>query len=137
MKVSEMREVIMKMDVKSEEFYELYKDMNEKYWAFEKPDSWQQAGMLINAWLFKGAPEEHIVVANVVKEVFLMRNEKRKACTGTLGFTDETFHFDIYTSEPEKDGMDEMMRKISTAAKEGKIQTSGKFGKNYFKKAKG
>lgn len=137
MKLEEIKKHIDGMDKKSEEFFEIFKHLNDKYWTFEKPDSWQQAGQLINSWLFRGKAEEHIVIASMVKEMFMMRHEKRKACTGTVGFTDETFHFDIYTTEVEKDNMNELMLKAHEAMKSGDIKvSSGKFGKNYYKKSR-
>lgn len=131
MNLENMKKDITGMDVKSDEFINLYAHINEKYWDFESPDSLQMAAKLVNTWLHKGDPAEIIVVANVVKEVFEMRHKKQKACTGTLGFTDETFHFDIYTTEVEKDKMGKMLIDAHKS-----LEKQGKFGKSYFNKKK-
>jgi len=133
MNTKEIKDFVMKMDVKSDEFFELYNLISDKYFDFGKnPDPWQSAMTLIHKWMNRSCnnfEEQVIVVAKVVEQVFLMRYEKTKSCTGTLGFKDETFFFDIYTSETEKDKMKDMLIKAQKGLK------NGKFGKNYFKKA--
>lgn len=134
MNIETMKKQISEMDVKSDEFFELYKQMNKNYWSFNDPDCWQQACQLINTWLMHGKEEEHMVVASVIKEVFEMRHNKRKACTGTIVFTDETFHFDIYTSEVEKDNMASLISDAQSKMKKGHYEFKDKHGKRYFKK---
>lgn len=135
MTVTEMKKQIEQMDVKSDEFFELYSHIANKYYKIEDPDTYQQALMMVHGWLDRSCTnweDQVIVVANVVKQVFEMRDKGLKACTGTLGFTNDTFHFDIYTSEVEKDSMTAMMMKAHDAMKKGEVKT--KYGKNYFSK---
>jgi hypothetical protein len=122
MKLQDLKTHITKMDVKSDEFFELYNLVHDKYWHFEKPDNLQSAAQLVDIWLHRGEPKQIMIVACVVKELFMMHEKKQTACTGTLGFTDETYHFDLYTSEPERDKMHTMMREAAEAAQKGELK---------------
>jgi hypothetical protein len=133
-----IKKQITEMDTKSDEFWGLYRMVADKYHTFENPDEWQKAMMLINSWMDRSCnnfEEQIIVVAKVVEQVFLMRHNKTKSCTGTLGFTDETFFFDVYTSETEKDNLSEKLLRAHRAIEKGNVTFGGKkskYGKKYF-----
>ena len=133
MKLEELKKEISKLDVKSDEFWELYKHIADKYFTLEEPDEFQSATKMIMGWLERGFnhwEDQVITVAKVVEQVFLMRHNKSPSCTGTLGFRDATFHFDIYTTEVEKDKMSKLLADAHRSI------SRGQFGKNYFAKKK-
>lgn len=140
MKLEEFKKHINTMEVESTEFWDFYKVVADRYYTFKNPDEYQKALNMIHMWLDRSCgnwEDQVIVVAKVVEQVFLMREEKKsKTCTGTLAFKDETFHFDIYTSEVEKDKMHDMLIKAHDSISKGNIEVKNKFGKNYFKKKK-
>ncbi len=142
MNTEELKKHIEKMDVKSDEFWELYKFTQDKYRDFtiqNDVDSWQKSVMIINEWLDKSVnnfEEQVILIARMIEEVFMMRAKNQSACTGTLQFSDETFHFDIYTKETEMDKLNSAIIKAGKSMENNnnfEIKKS-KFGKNYFKK---
>jgi hypothetical protein len=124
-----LKKQIDRMDVKSEEFAELYWHIADKYHTFENPDEYQVCISMLYQWMNR-SPNNHedqvIIIAKLVKELFMMRLEKKTACTGTIKFTDETFFFDIYTTEGEKDKLRESIFKAGEAI----IKESLKINKN-------
>jgi hypothetical protein len=136
-RLEELKKYIAEMDVKSDEFWELYKHIADKYFTLEEPDVFQNAAKMIMGWLERSInnwEDQVITVAKVVEQVFLMRHDKSPSCTGTLGFKDETFHFDIYTSEVKKDEMDKLINQAHKAMVSGNVTVKDKFGKKYFGK---
>jgi len=137
MNLKEMKNQVDSMDVKSDEFWELYKHIADKYFTIEDPDDFQTCAKLILGWLERSTnkwEDQVITVARVVEQVFMMRKKGTKSCTGTLGFTDETFFFDIYTTETEKDKLGDQLFRAHKAMEKGNYTVKDKFGKKYFKK---
>lgn len=141
MNIEELKQQISSMDVKSDAFWDLYRHIADKYYTHENPDDFQTCAKMILGWLDRSVnnwEDQVMTVATVVNQVFLMRAEKKSnSCTGTLGFKDETFYFDIYTSEVEKDKMDSMIRRAHKALESGEVKikdSKGRkgFGKKYF-----
>ncbi|MFN9068354.1 MAG: hypothetical protein ACK5V3_14060, partial [Bdellovibrionales bacterium] len=66
-----------------------------------------------------------------------MRLKKQPSCTGTLGFTDETFYFDIYTTENQRDKLGEILIKAKQSMESGNFTIKDNSKKNkYFNKVK-
>lgn len=136
--VKYIKENIIKMDAESEDFYEVYKMVADKYHTFKEPDDYQQCVKMIYEWMSRSCTnfeDQVVIVAKVVEQVFLMRAKKQDSCTGTLGFTDTTYYFDIYTTENKKDELNNRLAKTLDSFDKGKATFSGKdkFGKKYFK----
>lgn len=140
MNISEIKKHISKMDVKSDEFWDLYQHIADKYFTLDQPDEFQGCAKVIMKWLevCAGKMEEQvIIVAKVVEQVFKMRHGKTKSCTGTLGFKDETFFFDIYQTETEKDKLHDLLKDAGNKIESGNFTVKNKtkknqFGKKYF-----
>jgi len=129
--MSKTLEEILKMDVKDEEFFEIYKKISTKYWTFENPDDLQKCASLMVEWAEKFDEEKIILATKIIVEVSKMVTEKTKAATMCLQFTDTQYYVDIAESEVEKDKLSKKTRDIYTAIKKGKLQD--KYGKDYFK----
>lgn len=137
MNIEEIKKFIVEMDVNSDEFFELYRDISKKYYTVENPDTYQMCAMMVHEWLSRSVnnyEDQVIIVAKVVEQVFMMRHNKTKSCTGTLGFKDETFYFDIYTTENERDKLNEMILKTKKSIDSGNATFKDQRGKRYFKK---
>lgn len=132
-KLENLKKLVNDLDVMSDEFFELYKHISSKYYDVEKPDDYQKAVNLIRLWLdtSSGNFEDHVIVTTkIVEQLFMMKKENTPSCTGTIGFDDCTYYFDIYTTENSKDEMNKLIMKA------GKSIKNGTFGKSYFNKKK-
>lgn len=137
MKLEELKKEITEMDVKSEEFFEIVMMVIDRYYTFDKPDNFQKSLSLIQQWMSKDVPDKeyHVqIIATLVQELFVMKSKNQTSCTGTLGFKDATFFFDIYTTENEKDKMSELLIKAHDSMEKGNYTLKDKFGKKYFPK---
>jgi len=122
MNIEELKKQIDKLNVKSDEFWDLYKHIAYKYYTTEHPGEFEKCAKIILRWMdvCVGKMEEQvIVVVKVVEQVFQMRHKKTTTCTGIIGFSDESFFFDIYTTENEKDKMKEILGKVGESIKDG------------------
>ena len=123
-----MIEKIKKMDVKSDEFFEIYKLVSEKYWTIENPDSDQRArqGLMMLAergdtWMVE---MQAILASNL-----LAAGENREASSGVFGIKNSKnenveVYFKFYNS-PE--ALDRLQKQLTNtvmvkAKKEGVIK---------------
>jgi len=126
---------ILEMDVKSDEFFKIYKLISSKYWNFENPDDLQLAAQTLVMFAERFDEDKIVLSHKIIKAVVEMTEEKVKATTGHLVFEDQQYYFDIYESEPQRDELNKMLAKSGKAIKEGNIRVKNKpYGKNYFKK---
>ncbi len=106
---------IQVMDVKSEEFFDLYSFICDKYFAFENPDDFQQAAMVLRMYIDKatGNYEEQLIsIVKMVEQIMSMDREGTKACMGTVGFKDKEYHFTITTDKKHLEQMSEIMGEV-------------------------
>ena len=132
---------IKKMDVKSEEFFEIYKAVSDKYWTFENPDECQQCGKLLMEIAHKATEEQVILTARIAAEVWRLLNEKKTSAKMMLNFTDgREFRIDMYQDGIELEKLETLLEGSAKAIESGNFTVNGKkskFGKDYFKKKKG
>lgn len=127
---------ILKLDVKSDEFWEVYKQVSDKYWTFENPDNYQQMARLLHVWAERGDPVQVQVSATIINEIFKMG--KSKSAKMHIAFEDKEFYVDIYENENQKDSLTDMLSKASKKIESGDVEIKDmrgkktKFGKDYF-----
>jgi hypothetical protein len=140
--LEEIKKHIKNMKTESDEFYSLFDVFMDKYFDLdkEKLDMYMECKRMIYMWLTRSTNEfedQVIVTAKVVENVFNMRLKKQPSCTGTLGFTDETFYFDIYTTENQRDKLGEILIKAKQSMESGNFTIKDNSKKNkYFNKVK-
>ena len=141
MNIKEIKNLITNMDTKSDEFWDIYCHITDKYHQFsgdDNLDDWQTAVKVINSWMDKSVnnfEEQVVLVAKIVEQVFLMKAKGTGATSATLCYGDETFYFDIYTSETHKDKLNDMLLKSGRAIEKGEFEIKDKrkgFGKKYY-----
>ena len=129
-------EEILKMDVKSDEFWQIYKTIDDKYWTFENPDEFQKAAQALHMFATRFEEDKVILCCKMAEQIVSMHTKKSTAATGHLVFQNQQYYFDIYESEPSKDKMQSMLGKASKAFESGNIAVKtkkDKYGKKYFK----
>ena len=134
-KLEALKKEILSMDVKSDDFWDVVCLVNEKYYTIENPDDYQLSAKTMIMWLMKSvnAWEDHVIVAQkIITELFMMKHKEHKSCTGTIGFDDATYYFDIYTSEVEKDKLNKTIFDIGRKVENGDFKVKNK----YFNKKK-
>lgn len=104
-------EKIQKMDVRSEEFFEIYKAVNEKYWTFEDPDDEQKARHLLHLITDRGDPEDVVLLVEIFKQLGMLK-EEGGATSCELQFGGQTFFFRVATS---RDQMDSLHKALTNA----------------------
>ncbi len=120
-----LKKQIKKMNVKSDEFFELYKLVSDKYWTFKDPDDFQVAAMTLRRYTERSTnnyEEQVIAVVKIITELFRMEHNKTTACMGTVGFKEKEYHFTITTDQKH---LDEMADILKLAAK-GKFTVKNK-----------
>lgn len=131
---------IKKMDVKSDEFFEIYKVVSDKYWTFEKPDMYQECGAALVKFAERAPEDEVMICGKVLIELFKMKQEKKTAAKMNIGFNDGVeYRIDIYQDGIEREKLEQMIEKSAKAMESGNFTVKGKkgqFGKDYFKKGK-
>lgn len=103
---------IQKMDVKSDEFFEIYKLVADKYYKLKDPDEYQQAVMLLRMFADKSDEEDAIVASKIINELFKMEIEGTPAIMGTFGFKDKEYHFTFSIDDKHTEKLKEMMGKV-------------------------
>lgn len=125
---------ILKMDVKSDEFFEIYKLVSDKYWSFdgELTDA-QKACSTLVMFAERYEIDKVILCHKIIEQIIKFSKDKTKAGKLHLVFSDQEYYVDIYENERSKDNMDSMLSKASKAMESGNVKIKNKFGKNYFK----
>ena len=118
---------ILEMDVKSDEFFDVYKKVSTKYWTFEKPDDLQKAAAALVMFAERYDTDKVILSHTIIAEIINLEKDKGKSSKGHLAFKDCEYYFDIYQTEKDLDDMNDMLKKAGQKIKKGK------FGKDYFK----
>lgn len=123
-------EEILKMDVKSDEFFKIYQKISDKYWTFENPDDFQMAAKTLVMWAERYDSDKIILCHKIIEQI--MNMDKGKAAKGHLVFNDCEYYFDIYENENSKDSMENILMKAGKAMENGGISIKDKMGKKFF-----
>lgn len=125
---------ILKMDVKSKEFFEIYKQIDEKYWSFESPDDFQMAAHALHLFATRFEEDKIILCYKVIEQIMEMYKNKTKSSSGNIVFTDTQYYFDIYETEKDKDALGDMIKNAQEKIGKGDFKVKNSpFGKNHFK----
>ncbi len=104
------------MDVKSDEFYDLYTFICDKYYTFPNPDDFQKAVITLRMYLDKSCSnyeDQVIVISHLVSELFkISKDKKGGACLGTLGFKNKDYHYTLTTDKKHIEEITKVMGKI-------------------------
>jgi hypothetical protein len=103
-------EEILKMDATSEEFFNIFVQMHEKYWNVDDNSDYIVSCKLLTAFVMKGMPDHVIATSKIINEIIHM-DENKNAVSGHIVFDKIQYYFDIYTSEVQKDKLAGIMRK--------------------------
>lgn len=120
MKAAEILKAIESLDKTSEDFFNVYSAISEKYWDVDVSDPALKARKLMHHlsnthedldWMV----EITMMVAN---NLFKMVEEQHPAVHGSFGVKDKEYHFDFYTDKSALTNLEKMLRK--TVIMEGK-----------------
>lgn len=111
---------VRKMDKKSEEFFELFKVVNEKYFDFDNPDDYQTAASYLNTILHGGEKWLIVMMVRLASQLLSVVEEKRPAVTGIFGVKDVEVCFDFYTDKKKMAHMKMLTNKVNVLAKPNK-----------------
>lgn len=103
---------IMAMDVKSDEFIELYEAINEKYFTFENPDDFQSAAWALNAVLHRGEEWMVEMCARIANQLFDVIDKDTPASQISFGVKGKTWFCDIYRDKEALGSINKMFRNI-------------------------
>ena len=140
MKSSEMKlSEILNLDVKSEEFWEAYKAISDKYWTFENPDDGQLAAKTLVMWAERYDMDKVILCHKIIEQIMKLDGKNKGPVSGNLVFADTNFFFDIYETEVQKDKLQGMLGKAQQAMESGNIEIKNKgkkgpFSNKFYKK---
>lgn len=111
-----MQEIVKKiqaMDKTSDEFFEIYKAVDDKYWAIDKDkmDDVLRSASLMRMMANKcdSMPDHCIATGIIMNEVFQMIEEKHPVRTGMFKFGDRDVYFRI---ADHPDSIDKMQRML-------------------------
>lgn len=105
-----IKKQLSQMDHTSEEFFEIYSLVNDKYWSFEKPDNYQSAALALNALLHKG--EEWLVelTVKVAMQLFEIVDNNTPAVVGSFGVKGKEVHFTFSTEKSALANLEKQLR---------------------------
>lgn len=106
---------VLKMDVKSDDFFEAYKAISDKYWKFENPDDFQIAAHCLVMFAERFDRDKIILAVKIIKQIVEMSKKGAKSAKGHLAFKNQDYYFDIYESEVQKDTLENMLTKAGKA----------------------
>lgn len=101
---------IKAMDKTSDEFADLFHTINEMYFDFQEPDSYQQAARVLNLILHRGDEwmiESMVKIGNTLFEVV---KKDIKASHASFVINDKTFLFDLYQNKDALESVHKMFR---------------------------
>lgn len=124
-KTKEVIDQIKKMGTKTEDFFEVYKVVSDKYWTFDNPDEFQQAAKALVMLAERGGDgleDEVIVTIKLASEIIKMKKANTGAAMGHLGFTDGTkFTFKIYQTQDAMKDFEHALAMVNKSIKNGTI----------------
>lgn len=101
---------VQDMDVKTDEFFELYCAVNDKQWNIKNPDEEQKAKILCNMIANRADAKEAILLVKIFKEIIEVSTGRREATSAELGFENKTFYFTVATTP---DALDKMKKIVA------------------------
>ena len=107
-----LKKQISAMDVKSEQFFELYKVVSDKYWTVENPDHYQQCVKALVMYAERGDPAQVTTAVKIIEQLFMMEKDKISATMGTLSFEHKDYHFTLCTNKKDIEEMTDLMGEI-------------------------
>ncbi len=108
--MTNLKNQIVKMDKKSVEFFEVYKQVSEKYWDIDKPDADQRARMLLQSLANRGDNWHCELMVMLANELFKIVEQGHKASHGSFGVKGKDVHFDFYTDKSALSNLEKMLR---------------------------
>lgn len=120
-----IKKQIKNMDVKSEEFFDLYITICEKYYSYPDPDEFQKAAMTLRMYIDKSVgnfENQLIAFETILTQLFKMDQEGSDATGGTIGFKDKSYSFMLSTSRETMEQFNDILGKVL----KGNFKTKGK-----------
>jgi len=105
---------IEKMDKMSEEFFQIYLAVSQRYFDFDNPDEGQKAASILNLILNQGDTEKIAVVVQLYSQLIDVMDNGVNAAHGSFGFGNKEYHFDIYTDKTALTNLEKMLRQTVT-----------------------
>jgi hypothetical protein len=130
-----LRRQIESLDVKSDDFFNLYKIIWDKYWDLpDDASDYMREAKGLSMFIERYDTDKVIILGKIATQLFKMGEEKSDAIAMTLGFDDKDYTIKISTSEAAGDKFDDMLEKAHSAIESGnmKIKKKGLFGKKFF-----
>jgi len=103
---------IEQMDVKSEDFFKIYKMISDKYWTVENPDDFQQCARVLVMYAERGDHAQITAAVKIIEQLFKMEKDKISATMGTVAFEHKTYHFTLCTNKKDIEEMTDLMDKV-------------------------
>ena len=112
-----LKKQIKALDKGSEDFFEVYKMVWEKYWDFDDPDHFQQSAKAMAMFAERGDEQLVIVLTKMMTEMIKMdpkyQVKKCDAVSGTVGFKDKEFYFTVSTDKTQIAKLQQMMMNMA------------------------
>lgn len=99
---------VKNMDVTTDEFFELYNLVNEKYWSFKDPDDHQLAAKTLRLISDKGDPDHLILLVKMFEQIIAME-QKGGSVQAEVGFKDKSYFFKISDTADGADKLGKML----------------------------
>lgn len=131
-KTKEAIDTLLKLDTKSDEFFEAYKAISDKYWTFENPDELQKCASLMVKWAERFDEDKVILATKLIIEISKLADKETKAASLHIAFENIEYYVDIASSEVEKDKLKGMLNKAHKELGKGNVTVKDKFGKKFF-----
>lgn len=106
------------MDKKSEEFFEIYKSVTDKYFDFDEPDEYQKHAQLLKMILDRGEPWQIVMMVKLYAELLKFENSNGP-CHGTFHVKNKEIFFDFYMDKKSLGKIHTMMREAVLATAKG------------------
>ena len=130
-----LKKQIEALDVKADEFFDLYKIIWDKYWTLpDDASEYMKQAKGLSMFIERYDADKVILLGKIATELFKMDSEKSKYGRMVLGFEDKEYIISISTDKDSEKGFEEMLKKAHEAMKSGniKVKNKSKFGKRFF-----
>ena len=125
--MSKLIEQIKAMDTKSEEFFEIYEAVNEKWFTVEDPDEYQKSCQYLNLILNRGEEWMVELMVKLGHELFNIVDQGVPATAGSFQVKDKDVHFSFSTGKSALGNLEKMLRNtVVMKAKEQGVDIMGK-----------
>ncbi len=108
-----LKKQIENLDVKSSEFFELYKIIDDKYWTMpDNPSDLQQCIYILHTFAERGTNEEIMVTTKIIEQLVTMAKTGQSATMMTLGFKGRDYYFTLTTDPKHTECLTKVMGDI-------------------------